>query len=295
MDDPTRKNYELDDLNLYVFLQGFNARTGAKEYRLWSIKRTVTPRPSDLIYGILGAEKHDDFRFLRFGISPAVPRAGSQLRSIGYCSFTYPKGGIPMDKVRDGTFDWHSEYSHHLMVCEGEVDVIFTHHFAEGMLEGPCVRLPYNMPHGLSGGPALDSRGFVCGVNSAGSNVIFGAGSLISLLYCSLLTRLDLRAASDFDKEQSISVKLSILELIALGKIRTDKSEELLGFSDTVEGEAIHPMIHEDDYEFAFESVKDYAENCPALDSPYREKLKRIIYSVEGENRNEKASDDDRG
>lgn len=287
IDDETRKDYSLDDLNLYVLLQGFDS-AGKKAYRLWSVVQATTPRPADLVYGVLGSvEGNDEFRFLRFGLSFAVPPARSRLRLIGYCDFRYPEIGIPIEEVANGGFDWEKEYSHRLMVYEGEVDLIFSRRFAKGLLEGPCVRVSSTIPHGLSGGPALNAHGYVCGVNSAGSDVSFGHGSLISILYSSLLTRLHLKAVNASDQAERLTLSLSVLDLILLGKIWTDESEQLLGLSTVGGQDAVHPMVHEDDYELAYESVTDYTKNCPALKSPYREELMRIVYTSERQERDD--------
>lgn len=56
----------------------------------------------------------------------------------------------------------------------------------------------------------------------------------------------------------------------------------MLGFSDSeVPGKAgaVHPMLHVDDYDFAYESLHDYTVGNPALAQPSREGLSRIFYS----------------
>jgi hypothetical protein len=283
-DDPERKHYRLDDLNLYLLLSGLS-EAGEPASRLWSLKTTHTPRPADLAYAVLDRKGDDGFRFMPLGLSPAVPRKGSRLSSIGYCDFSYPEGGIPLDAVHSGSFEFSKDYSHRLIVCQGEVDLIFSRKVASGFLEGPCVRTNYDIPHGLSGGPALDERGYVAGVNSAGGRELFGhSSSLVSLIYPSMQTRVDLAAVNALDRSRIASVRPRVLDLVLMGKIKTDESEQLLGFSDTDsdEGpEAVHPMVHLDDYQFVYESISDYTENNPALSAPNRQRLRRIIYQYE--------------
>lgn len=278
IDDPFRKKYSLDDLNLYILLYGCRP-DGSRQFRFWSVVSTTTPRPADITFGVLGEILNDDMQFLPFGLSPAVPRFGSRLWLLGYCDFSYPEDGIPLKDVRNGTFDWDRDYSHRLVVCEGEVDLIFTRRLASGFLEGPCVRVNCDIPHALSGGPAINAAGYVGGVNSAGSSVLFGApGSLVSILYISLLSRLDLVAKDHFDPSKSIPVNPRVLDLILLGKVNTDKTEQLLGFSGPEEQGAVHPMIHEDDYDHAYEDLDLYTEKKPALANPFKEKMRRIFY-----------------
>lgn len=264
VDDENLSRYSLDDLNLYVLLQGFNDE-GAPEMRFWSVRSTVTPRPADLAYGLLGRIDPDPFKFLCLPLSPAVPRLGNRVWAVGYSGISVPRGGIPMKEVEDGTFDWDRDYTHRLVVCEAEVDLIFSRKLAQGFVEGPCVRIDGEIPHGLSGGPVISDRGYVCGVNTSGSTLFFEKpSSLVSILYPSMLSQLGLDAFNAVNPAETTRFDLSILDLIRLGKVVTDGSERLLRRSQHPSGGTmIHPLIHEDDLPNAFESFEDYQRDRP--------------------------------
>ena len=262
--DESQENYSLDDLNLYVLLQGFDP-DGSPQTKLWSVVSTVTPRPADLAYGLLGRSEDDPFRFLTLPLSPAVPRCGSRVWSVGYCKIEVPQGGIPLAEIADGSFNWEEDYSHRLMVFEAEVDLVFSRRLAKGFVEGPCVRINTVIPHGLSGGPVISDQGYVCGINTSGSSIFFDQpSSLVSILYPSMLSRLELLAFNALDPTESSPVGVSIFDLVKLGKIATDGSEFLLGQSQQADGTMVHPFIHEEDLSKAFESFEDFQRDSPA-------------------------------
>jgi hypothetical protein len=243
------ENITLDDMGLSV-LHHRVIPNGCVEITVWPLEFVNGGQPTDVVFGSL--QFQTTLPWLTIPLSFDVPRIGSQVRSIGYCGFHYPEGGIPLTSVQDGTFDWHSQYSHRLHVVEGQVQRIFLQRFASAYIEGPCFTIDAEIEHGQSGGPVLNTDGYVCGVNSA----VVNKSSIISLLY-PLLT-INVSSGVSIGPAR-INVAQPLLELVCRGVVATDGSEEHVSVTtDEDDVLRIGPRIHNDDVIFTHDDINGY-------------------------------------
>jgi len=197
-------------------------------------------------------------------MSYAVPRIGSNVRCIGYTGFR-PEGGLSKS-VLEVQGPVGSGYGHQLGVVEGSVTAIFTKEFTKGFGGGPCFAIDAEVPHGYSGGPALNKDGNVCGVVSSGATNFFDTPtSIIALPYPAIHSPIDFRGTKG---PLTVHGRRSPAELIQLGLMTTDGTEnhpELVDVSS--EGILIGTKIHRDDRPFVFEDFRGYQEGRPASTS----------------------------
>lgn len=207
--------------------------------------------PGDVAFG------HPQFRngrgVVHFPLSFCPPRIGETIWSVGYTDFA-PADGVPVEAVADGTYDWEREYRHRFIVAEARVERIFTQRFDHGYLRGPCFVFDCAIEHGQSGGPLLSERGAVVGINSCDVSIRFNKpASLGSMLYPLLLHELDFGlTVGGGDVKVNFKGRRPLVDLVRMGVISSDRSEENVGFHRTegTDGFSIGPVIHRDDRNF---------------------------------------------
>ena len=156
-----------------------------------------------------------------------LPSIGEKVWSLGCAEFKFPSDGISVAEIRNGSFDWHHDYAHKLIVVEGIVERIFTQRFMPGFLEGACFTFDAEIAHAQSGGPVLSCDGLVRGINSAGATLYFDRPvSIASLLYPFLF--IELRFGVSMGPVRMNAVR-QLVDLIGQGMIPTDGSEERIG------------------------------------------------------------------
>lgn len=181
--DAVNNEYDLDDVGLSVLHHSLKD-DGRTSISLWPLEHVRIGPPSDVVYAsLLWAP---DILKLSFTLSPGVPRVGKTLLSVGYTEFAFPEGGLPIDRITEGRFDWEREYSHSLRVCEGLSGPIFTQQYSRGYVDGPCILTTCETVGGQSGGPVFNEEGNVCAIVSAGTQVTGSPGSIASTLYPTL-------------------------------------------------------------------------------------------------------------
>lgn len=256
----------LSNVGLSVLHQRTNA-PGNLQLSFLPLRSIEGAPPTDIVVGF--AEVPDGTPSLSVPLSFAIPERGDTVWSLGYCDFKYPDGGIPIEAVRNGTFDWLNDYSHCLRVVEATVEAAFTSQFATGFLDGPCFAFDDTITHGMSGGPVLSETGYLVGLNSAGANTFFERPmSIASMLYPLLLT--NVRFGRTFGPLTMNAIR-PFFELIGQGIIRTDGSEERIGITDlNDEGlRGIHATAPID-ASAIFENFAAYRDDrrAPSVDTP---------------------------
>lgn len=237
--------------------------------------------PTDIVVGF--ADVPDGTPSLSIPLSFAIPKRGDTVWSLGFCDFRYPEGGIPVEAVRNGTFNWQKDYSHSFRVVEATIEAAFTGRFATGFVDGPCFAFDETITHGMSGGPVLSETGFLVGLNSAGADTFFGRPmSIASMLYPLLLT--NVRFGRTFGPLTMNAIR-PLFELIGQGIIRTDGSEEWIGISHPDDGglRAIHATAPVD-AEAIFEDFAAYRDGrrAPSVDTPMYHFVRRPAVGVDG-------------
>lgn len=241
--DRLPEDYALDDISLYVLHNRPRVQSSFADWALWPLESVSVAQPSDII--ISCPKLASSIQTLSFPLSFEVPQKDETVWCIGYTDFQYPTGGIPLEKVCANNFDWDSSYQHKLRVVEGRVQRVFTEKFTNGYVEGPCFSIDSEIFHGQSGGPVLNSKGFVCGVNCASASNFFGhPASLISLFYPLMLTPIKCGL-------QMGPVRLDFTHpfchFIGTGSIETDGSERLVHVLKEEDGSVrVGPLVYKE-------------------------------------------------
>ena len=271
--DQLPESYELNDMGLAVFHQS-RADENAFRGNVWPIEGFQGAQPTDVIYG--SPKFQTGFAFLNLPISFAVPRIGSKITCVGYTDVSFPEGGISVEDLKAGRVTWPEVYTHSFRAVEVRVTRIFTQRFANGFIRGPCITIDAEVHHGMSGGPAFNEQGHVCGVISAGASSFFDApASIVSLLYPTLLTAIEFGASMG---PVRINAKRPIVDLVAQGAIQTDGSETLVTIVPEDQGPLIGPMIRKEDSSFVHTDFSGYQAGEQAS------KETREVYGVRREN-----------
>ncbi|MCP4335994.1 MAG: trypsin-like peptidase domain-containing protein [Gammaproteobacteria bacterium] len=227
----------------------------------WPLENVQIAHPTDVAFGFLKFQQ--SFPYMSFLLSPATPRIGETVFSIGYCDSKFPDGGIPLREIKDGTFDWHQAFSHRFHVAEGKVEAIFVKRFSRGYAEGPCFLTDSYVEYGQSGGPVFNSAGNICGINLGGASMFTNnQNSLASLIYPALA--IELKLTVKLGGALTFNAYQPLINFISNGGITTDGSEELSRIS--VEGDEflVCPLIHKDDAKYTFNDLHGYLNTQPA-------------------------------
>jgi len=251
-----RKKRTLERTGLNI-LHHYQLEDGNTRLSLWPIENANGGMQGDVVFGFIpplpGAP------LLNIGLSPGIPRAHTVVKTIGYCEFKYPEGGIPRSAVDSGTFDWEHDYSHKLRVSEGTIDAIYLRRYLRGFGDGPCFQTNALTGHGQSGGPVIADNGYACGIHWSGLDELQGsAGSLASMIYP--LLAIDIKTAFRFGDRVTFNTTNPLALLIATGAIRSDGTERLARMVRTPDGIRIDPMVHKDDQPFVYDDAHARAE-----------------------------------
>lgn len=198
---------------------------------------------------------------LSLPVSFAVPSSGDTVWSVGYCDFEYPEGGIPIEDVRDGNFDWGTGYKHRFVVVEGKVEAAFSPRLCS-YLNGPCFVFDENIPHGLSGGPVITEDGRIIGVNSAGAEMFFNRPmTAATMLYPLALTRVRFGASLGPLTFNSIE---RFIDLVMRGAIKSDGTESRIVFTVEDDGATSITVGVPIGTVTVYEDLNGYASGTPA-------------------------------
>jgi hypothetical protein len=238
---------------------------------LWPVEYFSGAPPTDVVFGF--PQFNVEFPTLVLPLSFATPTPGMRIWSIGYADFRVPNGGIELERVKDGTFNWRSDYAHRFIVVEGRVDRIFVRRFSQGFVNGPCFTFDAEVPHGLSGGPILDTGGIVRGVTSAGASLYFSKPMTIASFLQPLLFQ-NIRVGMQMGPVR-INVIHPMIHWIATGIIRTDGSEKEVPVSDAG-GKYNAGLLVPTAYKgFVHEDLQGYVDGvAPAPDLPEALRIK---------------------
>ncbi len=199
---------------------------GRLRFNLWPLESVSAVPPSDVVVGY--PQFDPSIRTLSSVVSFDLPSIAQTVWSIGYSDFKFPEGGIPFDAIRDHRFDWLSHYRHRLRVVEGTIEKVFVQRFTLGYVDGPCFAFDGEISHAMSGGPIMTTDGTILGANAASASSFFNKPTSIgSLLYPMLAMRI--KYGASFGKLR-LNASRSFLEMIAAGFIKTDGSEQRVGY-----------------------------------------------------------------
>ena len=276
---PLQGNYDLKRAALSILQIRSDGHKG--QFTFWPIETFTGSPPGDVLFGVGAAINGQPFGRCRISFTPPFP--GETLLSVGYeFDGKIRESGIPRNAVIDGSFDWN-EFNPRLVVSRGEVAAIFSQRFAHGFVAGPCFAFSADVRHGMSGGPIFNSKGDVCGINSASAAHWFAETmSLGSLLYMLILSEITFGFYLGSNRTGRINRKSRILELIADGQIWSDGSEEEIGFSEGYEDEDGNrkPMVHgkfdSEHRNSLFEDFQAFQEKRPP--EPFHGPITRIRY-----------------
>lgn len=264
------KHYSLDDVSFYLLHQWVDTATNMLRYSFVPLEGYTGAPPTDV--GICRPKFAVGVPRISLPLSFGVPPHGERIRSIGYTSFRYPEDGIPLSGIRDGTFDMRMDYSHQIQVVEGHVKQTFAREFAGSYISGPCFSVSNEIPHGLSGGPAIDTLGVVRGVCSASATSFFDEPtSIVSLLYPLLFQ--EFAVGADIGPLRINSTQ-KLVDLIARDEIRTDGSEELVHFREEDGSFVVGPLVPKEIAPSVHESFRHFNDNVP---SPHETKPVKVI------------------
>jgi hypothetical protein len=263
LQDEISGSHSLPDNYILWLLHQHSDAKGDLTLTLWPLEHAGGPQPSDIIF--VTPKAAAALPTLTPKISFEIPQPGTLVRCLGYTNFSFPDGGISLDSVRNGLFDWGSQYSHELWVVQGKVQQFFNRKFSSGYLHSPCFSIDAELLHGQSGGPAFNENGEVCGVNSASATNFYDFdSSLISPLYTAILTEVKFTfqlpgVTFNFGK--------TILGLIAQNCIDSGGSERMIHFSADPKSDkpVIGPLIKKTSTPaWIFDDFASYQQGRPA-------------------------------
>jgi hypothetical protein len=251
------KQYSLNDVSFYLLRQWIESTTSTPRCSLVPLEGYTAAPPTDV--GICRPRFAVGIPSASIPLSFAVPTPSERIRSVGYTNFQYPENGIPLSEIRDGSFDWHKDYSHKIQVVEGYVKQTFAREFAGSYIAGPCFSMTNEILHGMSGGPAIDENGVVRGICSASATSFFDEPtSIISLLYPLLFQ--EFTVGADIGPMRINSTQ-TLAGLAGSGEIRTDGSEELVHFRHEDGSLIVGPIVPTEISPSVHESFRHLNEN----------------------------------
>lgn len=128
--------------------------------------------PTDIgIFSVDGTFTNADapWRWETLPMSPNLPRPGDTVYCIGHHNYAnseyidYEDFGSP-----DGQ-NIVKSLGHDFRVSMGKVTDVYVEKYVTGYADGPCFRINCPIEHGQSGGPVINSSGYVCGINMCGT------------------------------------------------------------------------------------------------------------------------------
>jgi hypothetical protein len=253
------ESYELKDMGLAIFHHSKKAENSFSA-NIWPIESLNGAPPTDVIYGF--PKFQTTVPRLSFPVSFTVPRIGSKITCFGYTDSSFGEEGLSLKELINGEIKWADKYSHRFRAVEGRVTRIFTQRFANGFICGPCISIDEEVFHGMSGGPAFNEQGQICGIVSAGATNFFNSpASIVSLLYPTLLTKI--KFGGNFGKLR-IAGERTLLGLATQGLIKTNGSEKMFEFKKDGDSHIVCPLINSDDCSFVHDDFNGYQSGIQA-------------------------------
>lgn len=216
-------------------------RTAADDMRVsvWPLTNVSGALPADIVMGCLQMNQQPE-PLLSLRLSPGLPETGSRVMTVGYRFEEHlVVDGIPLDAIKDHTFDWAKDYKHDLVVVEGTIQEVFLQRHR--VVAGPCFSTSSKTYFGQSGGPVVNQAGDICGIHSASTVDDRGVASLLyPIVATNLRISVSLGGTSSIGFEQPIGV------LMSTGAIRTDGTERLVRIVREEAGLRIDPIYRKD-------------------------------------------------
>lgn len=203
-----------------------------------AVQTVTAPEPTDL--ACLSTITQERIPQLTLPLSFALPDAGSVVRCFGF----------PAD-------DGAKLFPDYLHVVEGPVKAYFPPGFSRGYMRGPCFLVGASVPHGMSGGPVVNESGAVCGVISAGAELLMNEPAcLVSPLYPAVVIEVALHGQPA--PNVTINGTRSFLDLCGEGYIRTDGTEGQIHLAEDKRGTEIGPVLSRENGVFVYDNFDDY-------------------------------------
>lgn len=155
-------------------------------------------------------------------ISPLMPKLGSKVYCLGYCQYD-DEHQLAVDELL--TFDRkiiQSKLRPTYRINSGIVTDIYTEKYGSGYTKGPCFRIASATEHGQSGGPVINSEGYVCGINTSGTLDRDLNASLASALWPALGGKFNLHM--NVVKQHRVPHTVTLMDLIERRYVVCDNS-----------------------------------------------------------------------
>ena len=154
-------------------------------------------------------------------VSTKSPRPGDTVYCIGHHNYVN-KEYMPYEELTQPNIaKIMSQFEHEFRVSMGTVTDVFVEKYVNGFADGPCFRIDCSIEHGQSGGPVINSDGYVCGINMCGTLDDDEDACLAATITPSFGVLTDI--PESMSKREGMPKKVSLAQMIKRGMIATDE------------------------------------------------------------------------
>lgn len=201
---------EYDTEPVFVFGESrFGSAVEPSDVGLFAVDLTRTNSPNP-------------WRWESLPVTSNFPRPGETVYCIGHHNYK-TTNYMPYEDIED--FDGSRimrQLDHDFRVSIGVVTDVYVEKYVTGYAEGPCFRIDCALEHGQSGGPVINSEGYVCGINMC-ATLDDDENSCLAAAIAPALGGLSTIPESMSVRER-LPRKVSLARMIKSGLIATDDS-----------------------------------------------------------------------
>lgn len=173
-------------------------------------------------------------------ISPMLPKIGSTVYCLGYCDFDHSHK-LSLEELHSCDRNiFEDKVRANFRITKGTVTDIYTDKYANSYGSGPCFRISCALRHGQSGGPVINSDGYVCGINMSATLDSSDDSCLASLLSPALGGNLMLPESLAVRYKTPKNVR--IIDLMINDYIKSDDSMRDFAFFERGDQNVFIPM-----------------------------------------------------
>lgn len=154
-------------------------------------------------------------------LSPMIPKIGETVYCVGYTNDQAVLDFSVDDFQKFRRLDIMNKLRPNFVVSSGEVTEVYTEKYASKFGEGPCFQIACQLQGGQSGGPVINSSGYVCGINSSTSFADENS-CIAAAIWPSLARPFNLHR--NIAKKHKTPITVSLLQLADKGFIDMDDS-----------------------------------------------------------------------